>query len=149
MIIALRVKPRGEELRATIDKTRKRLVYAVERKELTVAGSPPSQLYFVPEVLAWAKLKWPVAFADIRVKSEVNGKSSLHLEDALHVNYYPADLEQCTNLLREAYQTVERLEGELAKVHEELGRLRPLAEKYEQNREKNRKSAKLPRKDPR
>ena len=146
-LIALRVNPSGEEMRTTVDKVRKRLVYAVDHDELHLIGPAGLQLYFVPEVLAWARRKWPEAFADLSVKSDAVAQSHMKLADELHDNYIPADPEKRGELLQEAYRTIDRLERDLTEARRELERLRPLAEKYEQNREKNRSSAKRPRND--
>lgn len=144
-LIALRVKLSGEEMRTTVDKVRKRLVYAVDHGELHLVGPPALQLYFVPQVLAWARKKWPEAFADIRVKSEAVAQSHLEMRGELHDNYIPADPEKRGELLREAYQTIDRLERDLTDAKRELERLRPLAENYEQICKKNQHSAKGPR----
>lgn len=145
MVIAYRVQPHGEELRTTVDKVRKRLMYAVDHHELHLAGPPGLQLFFVPQVLAWARSKWPEAFADIPIAHEAAANSSFTMGDASQACLIPGDPAKCQEALMDAHRTIHRLERELAALQKEADRLRPLAERYEQNRQKNRDSAKLPR----
>ena len=146
MLIALRVKPQGEEMRATIDKVRKRLVYAVDQDDLHPIGPPGLQLFLSGEVFAWARRKWPEAFPDVRVRQETHAQSHLAVAVMANTDLIPGDLDRCQATLRETYRTIDRLERELADVLKEAEQLRPLAERYKQNSEKNRNSAKRPRK---
>ena len=59
LLIALRIQPTGEPLRITIDKVRKRLVYATEKGDLQTAHAG---LYYVPQAIAWSLKKWPGKF---------------------------------------------------------------------------------------
>ena len=146
--LGLRINPKGEPLRTTVDKVRKRLLYAVEHDELHLIGPPPLGLFHVQQVMAWARRKWPEAFSEVQVHHEAEGQSHLGLKDSLTADVIPGELERCQDVLQTAYTTIHTLERELAVAHKELARLRPLAERYEQNREKNRRSAKRPRKEP-
>lgn len=146
LLIALRINPKGEPVRATVDKVRKRLLYAVETDDLHVIE--PVKLFHVPQVMAWARRKWPEFFREVQIHHEANGQSHLRLKDTITADWIPAEIEQCQDVLQTAYTTIHTLERELAAAHKELARLRPLAERYEANREKNRRSAKRPRKEP-
>ena len=75
---------------------------------------------------------------------EVSRPACLRLE-----RWWEATLaeDEGDTLVRATYDDVEWLEEELALVNREIERLKPLAEKYEEIREKNRRSAKRPRKN--
>jgi hypothetical protein len=146
-LIAMRVQPPGEELRTTLDKVRKRLIYALRKDELQLMTSGPLELFFGAQVFAWARKKWPEAFGDIPVTQDAKGESHLKIGITARTFLYPGSLEDCHKLLRSTYDEVDLLEQELRLAELEVTRLKPLAERYEQNREKNRRSAKKPRKD--
>lgn len=148
LLLALRVRKPGEDMRSTVDKVRKRMLYAVNNDELHVmAPSDEFQLFFTPQVFAWARKKWPDALSDVAIKHEEKASDRVALRAAVKNWHYPADVGKCHELLRAAYTDAEALEEELASANRELQRLRPLAERYEENREKNRRSAKRPRKN--
>ena len=146
LLLALRIRPEGEELRTTVDKMRKRLLYAVQTDYLHVVGVGELQLFFAAEVFAWARRKWPEAFGDIQVKHEANVSDGLKIGASVRSWVYPGNLDKCHELLRSTYDEMEQLTEELASAEREIARLRPLAEQYEENREKNRRAAKRPRK---
>lgn len=145
MLIALRVRPPGEDGRATIDKIRKRLRYAVKIGEVHPMLSE-SGLFYVPEVIAWAQRKWPDKLCDLVGEHAASAHSNLLVHDKVQHTSIPADLPSCQDALEDAQQLIHKLRADIASAHAEIARLRPLADKYEQNREKNRQSAKLPRK---
>ena len=134
-------------MRATIDKVRKRLAYAVEKGELQVEGAPRAPRYALPLVVAWARRKWPGQFLGSTAEHTAEGQSNLNFADALHHDVFPGDLRRSHEELRKAYVQIRQLVAELTAALAEIDRLKPLAEKYEQIREKNRQSAKRPRGD--
>jgi hypothetical protein len=146
-LISIRVQPPGEELRTTLDKVRKRLIYALRKDELQLMTIGPLELFFGAQVFAWARKKWPEAFGDIPITHDAKAESSLKIGVTARTFVYPGKLEDCHKLLRSTYDEVDLLEHELRLAELEIARLKPLAERYEQNREKNRRSAKKPRKD--
>ena len=145
LLLALRVQKPGEDLRPTVDKVRKRLLYAVAKDELHVTG--PLQFFLAAQVFAWARKKWPGTFSDIAVKHDAHASDTLNLDARIKNWHYPGDLGECHKLLRSLYDDLELLEEELASATREIRQLRPLAEKYEEIRRRNRRSAKLPRKN--
>ena len=146
-LIAIRVQPPGEEMRTTLDKVRKRLIYALRKDELQLMKAGPLELFFAAQVFAWTRKKWPEAFGDIPITHEANAASILKIGMTARTYLYPSKLNDCHKLLRSTYDEVELLEEELRLAEREVARLKPLAERYEQNREKNRRSAKKPRKE--
>jgi hypothetical protein len=79
-------------------------------------------------------------------EAEVEVKEAIGLGDQLVSFTYPGDLDRSHEQLKMAYKQINALADRALKAaYAEIDRLEPLAEKYEQIREKNRKSAKLPR----
>lgn len=146
-LLALKVQPEGETMRTTVDKVRKRLIYAAKSGKLHVIGPPAFPLFIAPQVFAWARKNWPEAFGDVSVAHDVQAQSHIRIGAVVRDHLFPGDLNECHRLLREMYDEVESLQGELATAEREIARLEPLAERYEQNRAKNQASAKRPRKD--
>jgi hypothetical protein len=147
LILACRIRPDGEELRTTVDKVRKRILYAVQNDYLQVMGAGELQLFFAAQIFAWARRKWPDAFRDIPINQDARASDGVMFGDSLRAWVYPSDVERCHELLRSTYSEVELLKAELESAEKEIARLRPLAERYEENREKNRRAAKQPRKE--
>lgn len=144
-LLAFRVQPDGESLRKTRDKVRKRLRYAVENDYLHVMGVGDLQLFFAAEVFAWARRTWPDAFGDIRVRHEADLSDAVGLCDSPKARVLPGELNECHELLLNTYAEADSLKDELARAERELARLRPLAERYEEIRARNRSSAKKSR----
>ena len=135
----------GEEIRAAVDKVRKRVVYATEQGELQASGAPGMQFYSLPLVIAWARKKWQGKLNGFPARQEVEVKEAIGLGDQLLSFSYPGDLDRSHEQLKKAYKQINDLAAALNAAYAEIDRLEPLAEKYEQIREKNRRSAKLPR----
>lgn len=146
-LLALSIRPDGESQRITTDKVRKRLRYAVENGSLHFIGNGELQLFFAAEVFAWARQRWPEAFGDIRVRHEANTSDAMKIRDSASARVLPGNLENCHELLRNTYSEIDLLKEELVWAEKEIARLRPLAERYEENRQKNRRAAKRPRKN--
>jgi hypothetical protein len=144
MLIASRVRLPGEPIRATIDKVRKRLAHAVAKGELHTTGDQPP-LFYAPRVVAWARSKWPGKLLDLPAEHAVRVNEQLNISERALGYAIPDELESCQVALASALRQIDALCKHLQKVHGEVERLRPLAEKYEANREKNRRSARLPR----
>jgi len=144
-ILAPAVLRPGEDIRAAIDKVRKRVAYATEKGELQTWGVPGAQFYCLPLVIAWARKKWPGKLNRFPARQEVEVKEAIGLGDRLISFSYPGDLDRSHEQLKKAYKQINDLTAALKAAYAEIDRLEPLAERYEQIREKNRKSAKLPR----
>jgi hypothetical protein len=144
MLIASRVRPPGEPIRATIDKVRKRLAHAVAKGELHTTGSEPP-LFYAPRVVAWGRSKWPGKLLDLPAEHAVRVSEELRIGNGSFGYVIPDELTSCQVALNNALRRIDALCDRLQTVSAEVERLRPLAEKYEANREKNRRSAKLPR----
>ncbi len=143
MLIALRTRPAGEPLRTTIDKVRKRLVYATKNGDLQTAHAG---LYFVPQTIAWSQKKWPGKFDGLPAEHTSTATATAVFHDEAWGFVIPGDLPRCQEALRDAQRENQQLQAELKAARAEIDRLKPIAEKYEQIREKNARSAKLPRK---
>jgi len=143
MLIALRIRPVGEPIRTTIDKVRKRLIYATKNGDLHTAHA---DLYFVPQAIAWSQKKWPGKFDGLAAEHSVTATNTLVIRDECRGFVIPGDLPGCQEALRDAQRENQQLQAELKTAQAEIDRLEPIAEKYERIREKNARSAKLPRK---
>jgi len=141
--IALRIQPTGEPLRTTIDKVRKRLVYATEKGDLQTAHAG---LYYVPQAIAWSLKKWPGKFDGLPAEHNATATATAMFRDEAQLFVMPGDLPRCQDALRDAQRENGQLRAELKAAHTEIAQLKPIAQKYEQIREKNTRSAKLPRK---
>ena len=144
-LLAERVRPDGESPRATVDKVRKRLDYALDHGELKWA-LPSQQLLATQEVLVWARRKWPNEFGGIPIRQDVTVNENIALQGRPEALTLPGDLNDCHQDLLAANRLISLLRLTLAMSHREVARLRPAAEKYEEIRKKNQKSAKRPRK---
>lgn len=144
LLIALRIRPEdGEPRRTTIDKVRKRLIYATKNGDLQTALTG---LYFVPQVIAWSQTKWPGKFDDLPAEHSHAATATLVMRDEARAFVIPGDLPGCQEALEDAHRKNRQLQAELNAAHAEIERLKPIAYKYEHIREKNTRSAKLPRK---
>lgn len=144
-LLAERVRPEGESPRATVDKVRKRLDYALDHGELKWA-LPSQQLLSTQKVVIWARKKWPDQFGDIPIRQDVSVSDGFVVRGESEPLTLPGDLSECQQALLSAYRSNSFLRMALAIAQAEAARLRPLAEKYEEIRRKNQESAKLPRK---
>lgn len=142
-LIALRIQPAGESLRTTIDKVRKRLVYATKNGELQTAHAG---LYFVPQAIAWSQKKWPGKFDGLPAEHSATATATAVIRDEVWGFVIPGDLPSCQKALEDAQRENQQLLTELKAARAEIDCLEPIAEKYEQICEKNARSAKLPRK---
>lgn len=142
--LAARVQPYGEPMRLTVDKVRKRVLYAIRIGDLHVA--PGTDHLFSPQVMQWSKLKWPAAMTDVRAVKAGQCQEVLGALDELVGDVVPATLEGRKQALIEAFDLNFRLARELRLANEEIARLAPLAERYENIRRKNRLAAGRPRK---
>lgn len=144
-VLAPAVRQPGEELRAAIDKVRKRVEYAVEMGDLQAQGALGMRFYCLPLVIAWAREKWPGNFLGLPAEHEKTAKSAFGIGDQLGSNTYPGDLDRSHDALKLAYGQIKELAKALKAAYAEIDRLEPLAAKYENIREKNRQSAQRPR----
>jgi hypothetical protein len=144
-VLAPAVLRPGEDIRAAIDKARKRVMYATEKGELQTWGVPGAHFYSLPLVIAWARQKWPGKLDMFSARQKVEVKEAIGLGDQLVSFTYPGDLDRSHEQLKKAYKQINDLAAALKAAYAEIDRLEPLAEKYEMIREKNRISAKLPR----
>lgn len=143
LLIAVRIRPAGEPMRATIDKVRKRLIYATDHGDLQTVHAG---LYFVPQAIAWSQKKWPAKFDDLPAEHSATATATAVFRDEVRAFVIPGDLPGCQKALENAQRENHQLRTELKAAQAEIDRLDPIAEKYEQIRKKNTRSAKLPRK---
>lgn len=144
-LLAERVRPAGELPRATVDKVRKRLDYALNHGELKWAV-PSQQLLRTQDVLIWAREKWPDEFQGIPVRQDIDVGDTVGLQDVARALLLPGDINKCHEALLAANRLIFQLRFALVTSQREIAVLRPLAEKYEEIRKKNQESAKRPRK---
>ncbi len=144
-ILAQKVRQPGEELRAAIDKVRKRVEYAVKKGGLDAQVVAGKRLYCMPLVLAWASRKWPANFPTVALRQEGTARGAFGFTGAGSGSTYPGDLKESHAALRAADIRIYELSEALKSVKLEIDRLRPLAEKYQEICKKNRKSAKRSR----
>ena len=143
MLIALRIQAAGEPVRTTVDKVRKRLVYATRNGDLQTAHAG---LYFVPQAIAWSRKKWPGKFEDLPAAFSDTATAAAAIGDEVFTLVVPGDLPRCQEAVADAQRENQRLRTELKAAHAEIERLGSIAEKYAHICEKNAESAKLPRK---
>ena len=144
LLIALRIQAGdGEPLRTTIDKVRKRLVYATK---IGVLETTRAGLYYLPKTAIWAQEKWPGKFGDLYAERSGSGSVTLPFGGKGWGFSIPGDLPRCQEALRNAERDNYNLRESLKTAQEEMERLKPLAERYEEICRKNTQSAELPRK---
>jgi len=131
------------EQRATRDKVRKRIRYGLgdgTLPRLDVETLDVDHDAFV----YWAREKWRGKFdIPISIPGDLGDTAVVGGEvDELHL---PSSLSECHHLLRELTRQNRMLSTLLNRQAAVVANLRPLAEQYQRNREKNRISAKKPR----
>lgn len=144
MLIARLVQPYGEPMRTTVDKVRKRILYATLNGALTTVGTGAG-LYSCPQVIAWARKKWPGKLNDLQAEHSVSASATAGFRDDGQMFVTPGDLPRCQAALLDALREIQQLRTELKTAQAEIERLKPNAQKYELLCERNAKSAKLPR----
>ncbi|MBX6421910.1 MAG: hypothetical protein IRZ06_13020 [Nevskia sp.] len=148
-LLAPRVRKAGDTLRQAKDKVRKRLLYAQKSGELERLGTPakqPNGRFKLSAVIGWARFKWPGKVNDLLAYYSRDLSETLTVSDSAIADIIPGDLPRCQQALRDSQNKVRLLEAQLAESLAEIRRLKPLADRYEANRAKNRESAKKPRK---
>lgn len=133
----------ASEQRALRDKVRKRVTYALGNGDL---GRVDVQTLDVDRnhLIIWARTKWPGRFTmPIDVRGQLAETVGLAAEaDGFEL---PVDLAQCHDRIRLLTGQNRMLTMMLDQKASIIAELRPLAEQYKRNREKNRASAKKPR----
>lgn len=130
--------------RATRDKVRKRIIYAhgngsLPRLDIHTRDVDRNEL------IVWARKKWRGRFEQDKTIQIADCIDGLNLADSLSVNEYPNSVERCHELLRNANLMLAAMSMRMQVQDRLIRSLRPLAEQYERNRERNRTSARKPR----
>lgn len=144
-LLASRVQRAGDSERQAKDKVGQRLRYALRRGDIVGRG-PGSKTLLLGEVAAWASAKWP-GKVDLPLLP-IAGVVNVALEGAglsAEAQVIPGDFAECAGALQEALRRESRLISELSAARAEIDRLTTLANKYVENRRKNRESAGKPR----
>lgn len=131
------------EQRATRDKVRKRIRYGLgdgSLPRLDVQTLDMDRDAFI----YWARKKWRGKF-DIPISIPGDLSDTVALVGELDGLHLPSSLAECHHLLRDLTSRNRLLAMMLNRQAEVIADLRPLAEQYLRNREKNRTSAKKPR----
>ena len=141
-LLTEQLQPVGSEARATKDRVRKRIVYALMKGTLRhVDGKEGLDRN---DLLVWAKKKWPNQIK-LGAKHFVGVEERLNVSGTLTADNYPGDLVECHRLLREARRQLLTKGLQCAVLIGQLERERAAAEKYRRICETNRQSAMLPR----
>jgi hypothetical protein len=145
-LVAPRVRESRDSLRQAKDKVGQRLRYAI-RQRVVKASQPGGRSYELGTIVAWARHKWPGKVNDLPMVA-ITATAHIRLEDATaSARGYTVhrDIELCVKALNEALDRNAKLEAELTAAKQEIEKLRPLANRYLKNRQKNRESARRPR----
>lgn len=144
-LFACRDKRPHELPRTRIDRWRHRIKTAVKKRLL----APVSDTYEICELVSWAmKLKvkgqenWALTLRDLPHKmpgEEVKSQNSTASEIVMDTRL-PAKVEHCHDEIRRLEHEKITLRQKLAELQKEVDHLRPKAERYDRNCEKNRKS---------
>lgn len=133
----------ASEQRAMRDKVRKRIIYALGNGKLARLDVL-TQDVDRNQLITWARSNWPGRFTmPVDVRGQLAETVCLTAEaDGFEL---PADLAQCHDRIRLLTARNRMLTMMLNQQASIIAELRPLAEQYKRNREKNRASAKKPR----
>ena len=134
----------AHDRRATRDKVRKRVRYglgdgSLPRVDLATTDVDRNAL------IIWCRTKWPGKFVDIPVRYEDQIQENVSLRDGTDAIAYPSDVASCHALLRQNRMLLQLLAAKCRAQEQIILDLSPDAQKYRQMREKNRESAKKPR----
>jgi hypothetical protein len=139
-----RLEIRSSETRATRDKVRHRLIYALGNGSL-----PRIDLLTTDvdrnELILFARKKWPGRFNQDKTVQHAGCSDSANLSDRLTVQEYPADVAKCHELIRKQNATLRLLVIRARATDELIEQWRPMVKQYELNCAKNRESARKPR----
>lgn len=131
------------EKRATRDKARKRLTYALGKGHLPRIDVRTLDVDR-DELIYWARKKWKGHF---KMPIEVLD----HLSDTMNLSaksnalQLPNDLQKCHALILDAESRIRFLGIMVSSQAATIQRLKPLADQYERNCEKSQASARKPR----
>lgn len=131
------------ERRATRDKVRKRVRGGLgdgklPRLDLATTDVGSDQLIY------WARTKWPGKF-NIPVSVPANAADTMSIAGSADAMTLPSTIEQCHASIRKLFADNRMLAMIAQRQASIISELRPLADQYERNREKNREAAKKPR----
>lgn len=146
--VALLAQARGTpswELRQEKERLSQRLRYALRKGTITEVRTG-NRRFKLGDITLWAQRKGlnPVGLPAAPV-TLAGANTTITHDSSVGAIVSPGSLAECCQELAKAASTISRLEAELAAANRELARLRPIAEHDAQRREKNRKSARKPR----
>lgn len=148
-IITPLVKSPNDSLRQARDKVRQRILYALDKDDPQASAAIGEHDGFVPDLekaAIWARSKWPsISFGAVHLVLPPISEAA-RLSDASIPWVIPGDKEQCQAALELAHKVLRSMREELKLVRKENARLSPLAKRYEEICQANRKSAAFPRK---
>lgn len=140
-----RLDPAQPERRATRDKVRKRI-----RGGLGDGKLPRLDLQTMDvdrhAFIYWARTKWPGKF-NIPISVPGALSDTARLAASADGALLPTDIATCHALLRQQRWLLQMLDARSRAQDQIIADLRPDAERYRQIREKNRKSARKPRRE--
>ena len=129
--------------RATRDKVRKRIRYglgdgSLPRLDVQTLDMDRDALIY------WARTKWPGKF-NIPITIPGALSDEVKLTATTQEQVLPSDIAACHTLLQHSRFVLQALEAKCRAQEQVIAELRPLAEQYRRNQEKNRQSARKPR----
>ena len=140
-----RLKPPAHERRATRDKVRKRVRGGLGDGKLPRIDLATTDVQR-NDLIYWARSKWPEAFKGLPIRMDADAASHAGADGVVADGFrLPASILECHAELRSLWSQVEILKLINGRHALEIARLKPLAERYEHNRAKNRKAARKPR----
>lgn len=148
-IIVPHVRSPDDSLRQARDKVRQRVVYAVEKNDpqvLAAIGVDNNFTLNIEQAAIWARTKWPSIDLGPAHHILPPVREVIGVHDAMYDWMIPGDIARCQASLEAAHKIMRAMRDELKRLRVENAHLAPLAHRYEEICEANRKSARIPRK---
>lgn len=121
----------------------KRISYAVKQGKLVES---PRGFFVFGQLAAWVRITWPGSFDDWPQNTHAGLMSSAACIDLYDMVVQPGTIKRCHDLIFEMHEEIKILEQSLKDAQLEIERMRPLAEQWIKNCNKNKENAGKPRK---
>lgn len=138
----------SDSVRQTRDKVRQRLLYAVNRSNpqaLAAIGADDNYTVDIEQATAWARTKWPTISMGTAHHIPPAVPEAIGIQDGVFDWTIPGDISRCQASLETSHRVIRAMRDELKRLRAENARLVPLAKRYAEICEANRKSARKPR----
>jgi hypothetical protein len=133
-----RVAKPGEARRTVDARIRKRLTYAMVKRELVGSMTTKGlqgQRFAEADIWPFARGAWPAQFKDVPLPQSATASDSAQLADLVMQHVIPGNLERCQQALREVLDLADRLLAELQEAKLRVTVLERLAERNRKFRE--------------